>query len=675
MAQPSAWLPLRPSFPGPASHKYLGHVASELCLLIEGGALDVSRVRIARDAALVQARSQVGADCQPVRLAISILCDLIAQGWQVRVEHDEVSIRRPAADGDRDGERDRVRRALLLSRDEQLAEPAVRAFVRSMEARRLGPRGWCSIHSLMRDGEELAAVLRAAQERPQVLEGAIQPYLQFVTEGARCEHTGLRLGDVWRYFRHTWLTPARSAPGRSMMILVRDAAAPFHPVMGIAALSSSIVQQSRRDAWIGWDKESLLWRSLDESLQGILRDDFIAEGVLSPGELEAPTAEAVARLKALGLAERKVHERNARGPGARAEQGGKWHALARTHLYRSKRALALADVLSVRAAFLEAGFVEPTAPLLQAARGRASFRRAVARLGRSVKASRVGISMMDISIAGAIEPYSALLGGKMVSLLLASPQVRQAYEKRYAGTPSIIASGMKGQAVTRTPNLVLLCTTGLFGGGSSQYNRARISAQVLATGARGEVRFEKLDQSTSYSTFHFSQATLAEMKIFIEQRQRGGTYGSSVNGIFGEGVNPKMRKIRESLCELNLPDNELLQAGSPRALYVVALAHNFRDVLLGRSDAPDYILNGGDARQSTAEIAAFWRERWLRPRIQSGDVLASVASHTMSYPLRHGALVPLPELPGEHAEDGQMAFDLEVDAAGIEERAEYEGVL
>lgn len=38
-----------------------------------------------------------------------------------------------------------------------------------------------------------------------------------------------------------------------MMILVRDAAAANHPVMGIAALGSAVVQQTVRDEWIGLD--------------------------------------------------------------------------------------------------------------------------------------------------------------------------------------------------------------------------------------------------------------------------------------------------------------------------------------------------------------------------------------------------------------------------------------
>src|SRR5690606_31873353 len=86
----------------------------------------------------------------------------------------------------------------------------------------------------------------------------IDPYLSFVTEDARCELTGLRLQDIWRYFRHTWSNQYTSTPGRTMAMLVRDRAVPMHPVIGIAALGSPIVQIKERDTWIGWDAAAFL---------------------------------------------------------------------------------------------------------------------------------------------------------------------------------------------------------------------------------------------------------------------------------------------------------------------------------------------------------------------------------------------------------------------------------
>ena len=83
----------------------------------------------------------------------------------------------------------------------------------------------------MRDGRELADGLREARTHlnngwADALANCVDPYLQFVTsENAACAFTGLRLMDIWRYFRHTWTNQYTSVPGRTMMFLVRDRAA------------------------------------------------------------------------------------------------------------------------------------------------------------------------------------------------------------------------------------------------------------------------------------------------------------------------------------------------------------------------------------------------------------------------------------------------------------------
>src|SRR5262249_40414257 len=156
---------------------------------------------------------------------------LVAHGWslstltkrRIKLALDE--------SGDEMRSKEQVRNRHLLERDEQLREPSVREFVSAMERRRLTPKGWHSIFSLMRDGSQLAEQLRFINEiqdeqRENRLGEIIKPYLQVIHNGEVCEHTGLLLSDVWRYFRHTWVTAYRSVPGRSMMVLVRDAAAP-----------------------------------------------------------------------------------------------------------------------------------------------------------------------------------------------------------------------------------------------------------------------------------------------------------------------------------------------------------------------------------------------------------------------------------------------------------------
>ena len=651
-----AWILIQPPFAGnEAARALFADLAIEMeALTEEYGQASSSIIRQCRDAALRDAKQRLGVAYQSVCLASSILCDLVNQGWGVRVIEQQVCVQKPRRGKDRADEKTRVRRSLLLARDEQLSEPPVRAFVRGMESRQLGPKGWHSIFSLMRDGSELADKLALARDAPDEMRlpelgRAIQPYLQFVTENDRCGWTGLRLADIWRYFRYTWLTPSRSVPGRSMMILVRDAAVEPHPVIGIAALSSSIVQQSTRDHEIGWDKGSVLheianaptealacWLlcSLEKIIGGIYTGDLV-----TPEELEQALPETVDRLNAMAVEEKKHHQTHVRTSNYKQRQDADdWAALVQSHLYRGKRAATLANLLFIRRTFYAAGLTEGSAEQLRQASTKADFRVAVSRLVRQIKASHVGINMMDVSVAGAVAPYQAILGGKLVSLLLASPEVRQAYAQRYQGAASIIASGMRGEPVTRRPDLVLLCTTGLFAGGSSQYNRVRLPA-IRAGGTVGEIRYQQLNFETEFATFHISQATMKEMQKYSEQWHDG----SNVHGIFGEGVNPKMRKITEGLARMGFPPEQILRAGSPRAVYMIPLAYNYKDVLLGRTDTPRYILPDHDPIAATFQISEFWRGRWLQGRIHQEGILEATGKHRITYPRLHGAAVQLPE--------------------------------
>lgn len=117
-----------------------------------------------------------------------------------------------------------------------------------------------------------------------------------------------------------------------------------------------------------------------------------------------------------------------------------------------------------------------------------------------------------------------------------------------------------------------------------------------------------------------------------------------VNSIFGEGVNPLMRKIRDGLGLLGLPQDELMKHGSKRIIYGVALASNFREFLLGMSDTPKYLVTPTRVRQKTELIADFWRQRWLLNRLKKPGVLDEVGRHTCIYPIRHGAQVEVPEV-------------------------------
>jgi len=90
------------------------------------------------------------------------------------------------------------------------------------------------------------------------------------------------------------------------------------------------------------------------------------------------------------------------------------------------------------------------------------------------KKTKIGSSMMDIIVCGAIPPYAEMLGGKLVAMLMASPQVVREYRASYGDQPSEIVSRVAGTRVVRPADLVFLTTTSLYHVGSSQYERIRI---------------------------------------------------------------------------------------------------------------------------------------------------------------------------------------------------------
>ena len=149
-----------------------------------------------------------------------------------------------------------MRHAMARSRDVKIAE--AREFIERMENPSHLATASESIGRLVLSGNELHKALVPAiransdEERLEALRGAIQPYLQLVRGDERCEFTGHKLGDIWRYFRYTWSIAAESTPGRTLRYLIRDAAQPFHPIIGISSLENAVIRSPDRDHFIGW---------------------------------------------------------------------------------------------------------------------------------------------------------------------------------------------------------------------------------------------------------------------------------------------------------------------------------------------------------------------------------------------------------------------------------------
>ncbi len=571
-----------------------------------------------------------------VRASALLLRDLVQLGWEYRCDGHWIEVRPPRAG--QGASKEAIRRQLEFGRADQLREPATKRFIISME-RPARSSGCLPVTELVADGRKLAAQLDPIAglpraERARALAEVCRPYLQLVDPAARDSHTGLRLMDVWRYFRHTWLTRYRSAPGRNIFYLVRDAAQPNHPVMAITALGNAVMQLTPRDEILGWTPKglaTLIRRGLatDAEVLAALRARLLedlgqiyAEDLPVGPDLAAPvTDDTLDRLQRI--------EEQAAEHRAEALRGGDAVSVtdvtrriddvhtadlegrARSPLFRAKRARAMRDLLMARRELAQA---ETTAAALATPSGEWAVGVAL----RQAKKRFSATSMMEITVCGAVPPYNHLLAGKLACLLMTSPRIVADYASRYSAKPSIIASQMAGRAIAKPPALVFLGTTSLFTQRSSQYNRVVLPAGSAA-GQRETVKFEELGISLGFGSPNLSVETESALKVLAESSRQY----RNVNFVFGEGQSPKLRQLREGLAALGLTHTDLLNHGSPRIVYGVKLARNAERFLLGIDAEPTYRIPA--AEDADRDIALFWTSRWLASRLDHRPALAAVA--------------------------------------------------
>jgi len=272
--------------------------------------------------------------------------------------------------------------------------------------------------------------------------------------------------NLFRIFRYYWSSPYSEYVGRRIRLLIRDDEIDGSPIIGIAALGSSIIHIPDRDKWMGWDKKT--------------RTDNI-------------------------------------------------------------------------------------------------------------------IYTMDAYVLGALPPYNYLLGGKLLSYLIASNEVREIYKEKYKGRMTIIRK-------REANDWVCIFTTSLYGHGS-QYNRLKFEDRLL---------YIPVGYTAGYGTLHISNETFLAMQQLLMEK------GIMVTNRFGDGPNWRMRVIRLAADIIGFDSNILLQHSFKRGIYAVPLAKNFRSFLLGKTDKPIYY------NLPMQTLVKFWKERWLNMRKRNIDVVDKI---------------------------------------------------
>src|SRR5262249_24987466 len=144
---------------------------------------------------------------------------------------------------------------------------------------------------------------------------------------------------------------------------------------------------------------------------------------------------------------------------------------------------------------------------------------------------------LDISICGALPPFSFALGGKLMIAFLGDPRVR-----RICATPAgTILQGIFNRETLAqqlpTCGAVLLTTKGLYPGHSAQYERA------VVPGRAAPLKLRRVGTTRGITTSLLSRRSYELASLLLDHR----TSARTVSSVFGSGGNKRQRRIEAAV--------------------------------------------------------------------------------------------------------------------------------
>lgn len=200
------------------------------------------------------------------------------------------------------------------------------------------------------------------------------------------------------------------------------------------------------------------------------------------------------------------------------------------------------------------------------------------------------VHLMDAYVLGAVPPYNALLGGKLIASLIRTREIVDAFNAKYRNAVGVISK------VNKNPRLAAVTTTSALGR-SSLYNRLKLDGRLL---------LQPIGFTSGWGHFHISDALFEELRAYL--KQTGDPYASAFK--YGNGPSWRLRMIRRALGLLGM-DPDLIRHGFPREVFFCPIASNAIAFLKGDHKRIRY----GDLPtvQHMSKLAV---ERWSIPRSQ-----------------------------------------------------------
>jgi hypothetical protein len=197
------------------------------------------------------------------------------------------------------------------------------------------------------------------------------------------------------------------------------------------------------------------------------------------------------------------------------------------------------------------------------------------------------VDVMDAFVLGAVPPYNRLLVGKLIAMLVASNEVRDAYRRKYSDRRSLISGEIQDG------RLALVTTTSALGR-SSVYNRIKYNDRIL---------FYSVGYTVGSGDFHFINDIYNEIVTFARKNCKP----TAKRKEWGKGFRNRREVIRKVLSFLGL-SSRLAYHQVRREVFAVPLASNAKEFLRGEDNHLNYF------DQPVNLLFEWFRERWMLPR-------------------------------------------------------------
>ena len=197
--------------------------------------------------------------------------------------------------------------------------------------------------------------------------------------------------------------------------------------------------------------------------------------------------------------------------------------------------------------------------------------------------------VMEAFVLGSVPPYSHLLCGKLVAMLAASNEVREAFGTKYAGQNSVIRQRqLAGQLVSISTASAL--------GRSSVYNRLTFRERKL---------FHSVGYTQGSGEFHFANGLYKALYDYAVENCNP----TAKSSLWGKGFRSRREIVKKALPALGLP-GDWLYHGVKREVFVVPLAENAKQFLRGEDAQPIW------HNQPAEDLFEWFQQRWLLPRAE-----------------------------------------------------------